>query len=89
MRGSFNARKFGELAFKTVFMDGKGVTVQMPRGKGGGERGGGKYQERFMAWMNQRADPKVKKLTLGKGIPKKYLKEREMRQMQKEQEEQA
>ena len=23
MRGSFNARKFGELAIKTVFMDGK------------------------------------------------------------------
>lgn len=37
MRGSFNARKFGELAFKTVFMDGKGVSVQMPRGKWGGE----------------------------------------------------
>lgn len=42
-----------------------------------------------MAFMNQLSDPKVKKLTLGKGIPKKYLKEREMRQMQKEQEEQA
>lgn len=37
MRGSFNARKFGELAFKTVFMDGKGVSVQRP----GKERRGG------------------------------------------------
>ena len=28
---SFNARKFGELAIKTVVMDGKGVSVQKPR----------------------------------------------------------
>ena len=27
---SFNSRKFGELAIKTVFMDGKGVSVQYP-----------------------------------------------------------
>lgn len=41
-----------------------------------------------MAFMIQLSDPKVKTLTLGKGIPKKYLKERELRQMQEEQEEQ-
>ena len=33
---SFNARKFGELAFKTVFKDGKGVSVQLPRGEAEG-----------------------------------------------------
>lgn len=38
--------------------------------------------------MNQLSDPKVKTLMLGKGIPKKYLKERELRRQQMEQEEQ-
>ena len=31
LSSSFNARKFGELAIKTVVMDGKGVSVQKPR----------------------------------------------------------
>lgn len=30
MKGSFNARKLGELAIKSVFQDAKGVSVQFP-----------------------------------------------------------
>ena len=62
----FNSRKFGELAIKTVFMDGKGVSVQYPK----------KYQKRFMKFMDQLSDPKVKEIKLGKGVPKKYLEAR-------------
>lgn len=41
-----------------------------------------------MDFMRQLSDPGVKTLTLGTGIPKKYLKEREKRkQMEEEREE--
>lgn len=54
----FNARKFGELAIKTVVMDGKGVSVQKPP----------VYRERFMSYINQLTAPGHKPLHLGKTV---------------------
>ena len=73
---SFNSRKFGELAIKTVFMDGKGVSVQYPSESREEWWAVEKYQKRFMKFMDQLSDPKVKEIKLGKGVPKKYLEAR-------------
>ena len=35
------------------------------------------YQKRFMHFMLQLSEPGHKEIKLGKGIPKKYLKQRE------------
>ena len=48
-----------------------------------------KYQKRFMDFMLQLSDPGVKEVKLGKGIPKKYLKEREERKRQEEEEKES
>ena len=70
----FNARKFGELAIKSVYDDAKGVSVQFPS----------KYQKRFMKFMLQLSDPAVKQVQLGKGFPKKLLKKREQKKKEEE-----
>ncbi|KAK8791945.1 hypothetical protein WA158_005322 [Blastocystis sp. Blastoise] len=54
----FNTRKFGELTFKSMVMDNKGVSVQFPP----------KYRERFMSYMDQLTAPGHKPLHLGKHI---------------------
>lgn len=48
-----------------------------------------KYQKRFMDFMLKLSDPGLKEITLGKGIPKKYLKEREERKRQEEEEKES
>ena len=72
-------------------MDGKGVSVQFPSiffilsYSNTIE----KYQKRFMDFMLKLSDPGLKEITLGKGIPKKYLKEREERKRQEEEEKES
>lgn len=44
------------------------------------------YQKRFMHFMLQLSEPGHKEIKLGKGIPKKYLKQREEKKRQEEEE---
>ena len=71
-------------------MDGKGVSVQFPSNLIlSYSYTIEKYQKRFMDFMMKLSEPGLNEITLGKGIPKKYLKEREERKRQEEEEKES